>query len=264
MPNEVKMLNRVVHVGYPKAGSSFLQSYIFPKLKNYEIINYTRGKKFTHYVMNSGMFFDPEKAAKLIGAESDNLILTDEVLIGNPINGKGVNDETVPVKLKMSGFNKVIIIARRDSEKWERSLYNEFIKLGGKLSYKDWLANPSRHDSEYTWYNPGMILHCNDYCNYFKKVFGSENVLVLYIEDVRTDQKSFTSSILNFLGTEGEFETVVPRNESMPSWIQFVVRILNNFTSSRMSPSSNFRMFSTNRVIRVFQLFTRKSITKYR
>jgi hypothetical protein len=258
------MGNKVVHIGYPKAGSSFLQSYIFPKLKNYEVINFTTGKKFTHYLMNAGMFFDPAKALALIKTNSDNVILTDEVLVGNPIKGIGINDETVPIKLKKCGFNKVIIISRRDSEKWQKSLYNEFLKLGGKLSYNDWVKNPSRHDSEYTWYNPGMIEHCQEYCNYFAAIFGKENVLNLQLEDLKTDQDLFIKSILDFLGTEGNFDDITPRNESMPSGVQYVVRILNNFASSRMSPSSNFRWFTTSRVIRFFQLFNRKSFTKYK
>jgi hypothetical protein len=258
------MSDKVVHIGYPKAGSSFLQMHIFPHLKGFEVIDYSRGKTFSHYLMNSGMFFKPEKAVEIISSMSEKFILTDEVLIGNPIKGIGINDESTPKKLKQCGFNKVIISLRRDKDKWVKSLYNEFLKLGGKLSFEDFLANPAKHNSEYSWYNPAMIEYSHEYVQYYKDIFGPENVLVLYIEDVKIKQHEFVSRLLSFLGSN---DVIIPGeaiNESMTPGMQAIIRFFNNFTSSRMSPSTLFRWFSTARVTRLLQMFSKKSITKYR
>lgn len=257
-------VNKVIHIGYPKAGSSFLQNNIFPFLKNYEVVNYTKGKHFCHYVLHSGMFFNVGKAIGLLPPTSGNAILSNELLVGNPISGIGVNDEKTPHKLKASGFNKVVISLRRNHEKWTQSLYNEFIKLGGKLTWKDFLSNPSRHDKEYTWYHPAMLDFSDDYVRHYQEVFGKENVLVIYIEDMKNNTGPFIQSILDFFQSKDEITVQPPSNESMPAWIQHCVRFFNNFSSSRMAPSSTFRWFTTARVIRFFQFFVNKSITKYK
>lgn len=259
-------MSNIIHVGFPKAGSSFLQKYLFPELSKFNVIDYKFGKAYSNYVITSGMFFDVDYAKSLLPNQNGNILLSNELLIGNPISGKGINDQHIPLKLKASGFEKVVISKRKNKEKWVLSLYNEYLKLGGKLSFKDFIANPEKFDTEYTLYHEKMILHQNQYIEYFKEVFGVNNVLVIQIEDVFDDINRFNESVSDFFSEEIklELQNLNRTNESLPSHFEPIIRFFNNFSSSRIAPSSTFRFFTTQRVLRILQLFTNKSLTKYK
>ena len=94
----------VIHIGYPKTGSSFLQLEIFPKIRNKNLC-----------------------------------ILSDESLIGRVFK-KDISDmEPIALMLKRLYPDAKIMIGIRDHKSILKSLYSQYVKEGGNLGYEEFL-----------------------------------------------------------------------------------------------------------------------------
>ena len=94
----------VIHVGYPKTGTSFLQLEVFPKL------------------------------------QSDKLcIISDESLIGRVFDKDASDMEPIALMLKRLYPKAKIIVGIREQKSMLKSLHNQYLKDGGYLSYEKFL-----------------------------------------------------------------------------------------------------------------------------
>jgi hypothetical protein len=155
-------MNVIIHLGMHKTGTSFLQKEVFPKLEG---VNY---------------LYKPYKIWDLILKENKiNLISGEAFSHSMPHNC--LNQANTLKLLKKLFPNAKIILGVRDEDTWLRSCYSEYIKTGGRKSFKKY------KELKY------------DISGYVNKVEGLwDNVFIYHQEKLNQE----LSSMCNFIGVE--------------------------------------------------------------
>jgi hypothetical protein len=203
-------LKVVIHVGLPKAASSFLQRHIFPNIKDSKVFGN----------LNTEFNFD-------IKLDKDKLnIISSEQLFGRPNSSKkSAGGYEIAKRLQgMFPNAKVIVVLRKNRDKWIKSLYGEYIKAGGAAEFDSWYENVFDKDS----------LDQESYVKHLRSLF--DEVLVCSFEDLIKDHKKFVSDICNFIGVEvPKYENkrvnLSLNNKQIKRW-----RRMNALFNSRYSP----------------------------
>lgn len=165
------MKNDIIHhIGFPKTGSTFLQHDIFPRLENVKL--------FTPDLNN--YYNTPE----------DNIInlYSSEGAIGNPFTGNTEEAFNRLNILKTKFPNtKIIMICRQKKKEWILSIYNQYVKGGGKLSFKQWFKKI--FDINFLNYDI-FIQHIQHHFN---------KTLILDYELLKENHYSFIKEICDFI-----------------------------------------------------------------
>lgn len=206
----------IIHIGYPKCGSSFLQENVFPSLNKiqYFDVDITR-KLLAELISDDDIDYSPPTL--------DNGLYSSENLctIGNPqVNIRS----TIAHRLKKVGFNKVIIIIRNQKSIID-SLYRQFIQDGASVSFKYYLQNY-------------IILNVLDYRKtilLYHKIFKPENVKVIMVETLK--ETKTIEELSNFIGEKFSIKSEKRKNESLSNISISLLKVINHFTSSRYRPS---------------------------
>ena len=228
----------VVHIGYPKTGTTFLQWNVFPKLKNWNFIDYHQSHQiFMDLIYLDDLDYDKklvEKRLSLFSKEGNNLA-SYETLSGAPFKFKGLGRSAIPERLKQLGFDKVIITIR-DQVSLVDSMYRQYVVQGGVMGFRDFL------NLDLKW-NPYLRAFHLDYLKYdllisvYQNVFGSENVLILRNEWLKVDKNRFESELSKFLDSDIELDVSIRSNKSLSNLSIQVLRILNHFTFNSERPN---------------------------
>lgn len=156
--------NIVVHVGLPRAGSSFLQHLVFPNMNNVNLVN----RDF------------------LYGCFSDDKIN----LISNEIISYNDRVKRIHVIKKLYPDARIIFI-RRKIDTWIKSLYSSFLEDTGN----DFI-NFLEFEYRFVDCEPSF----DEYINLLKSLF--EDVLVLDFEKLIKDNVGFVQDICDFIGCD--------------------------------------------------------------
>jgi hypothetical protein len=254
------MTNRVAHIGFPKSASTYLQRNVFSKALNYTSIDFFQCKAMAQKIIRESAFLDID----ILRAQlpEGNIIFSYEGLVGNFVSGEGINSASTPAILKTLGFNKIIVVTRKDNDAWRKSVHNHHVKAGGRLSYKDFIKNPSNTLQMRQWF-PEMIEHHEKLVEVYKSIFGANNVLHLRSEEIYSQRESFKMIMENFLETE------VPLidekyNESIPKWMLNIFLFTNHFTSSVYNPSTLLKKISSGYVRKILYSLSSRKYSKFR
>jgi hypothetical protein len=186
------MKNKIVlHVGFPKTGSSFLKEKIFLKLKEVNLIN------------------TPDLGKIEIDTDKINLI-RDDGWSGVPTidNLKYQGREYID-KLQSMFPDAKVIIGIREKTSWMNSYYRHIVKCGLKYTWDEW-NNLSEFEK----------VNMTDYVTYLKSKF--KDVYVYDFEDFKKSPDKIVDDICKFIGVE------VPnyKNEIInPGWTDVGVKI---------------------------------------
>jgi hypothetical protein len=210
-----KALDIILHIGYHKTGTTFLQKSVFPN--NSEIFYLGRSwisNKLERYFFDFSFINDSDFDAKIMNdrfseivdeivrlqkidiAQKKVLLISHESLhSGSDYFGLRIQEQAD--RLKQVFPNAKIIIGVRNQLKMIESNYTNYIHHGGKLSFNNFF-NQSK------LYNNGLRLKLRYdhlislYFNYFKK----ENVHVMVFEDVFSNNKIKLTELNAFLNIE--------------------------------------------------------------
>ncbi len=168
------MNETVIHMGLHKAGSSFLQKNIFPKIKEIELFDIGDFNFYTE--------FSKEKI-NLISAEG---------LSSRPFPKANRTDSCFVIANRIAKVfpNAKIILILRKKEELLKSWYSEYIKHGGILNYEDWFESWNNYD----------VLRFEEYISELDRLFSS--LLVLNFEDLKKNSDKFVNDICNYIGVE--------------------------------------------------------------
>lgn len=243
----------IVHIGFPKTGTSLFQKRIFPHLEGIKYVNYNASKKFFKELIfeddlyyegaekkaESKQFLDPEKPT----------LFSFEALVGPAFINSGMNRKTVAIRLKELGTEKVIITIRNQYDAIV-SLYKQYLQEGGTLNLSDFLRGPKNH--YFGTFNLSFLRYYK-LLEWYKTIYGEENILVLLYEDLKHNPEKITRDLKTFLNVSDKIEIpAIMENKSLSLPSLKILKVANHFTHNRFRPSSVISPMITTWKIRVF------------
>ncbi|MBC6410108.1 MAG: sulfotransferase domain-containing protein [Ekhidna sp.] len=242
------MASRIIQIGFPKTGTTYLQKNVYPHLSGVKYYDYwTCDKLFYDMIYLDKIDYDYEKNKRTITPyfNKEKVLFSFESLAGSPFIYKGANRSQIPVRLKDAGFNKIIITLRNQVDIID-SMYRQYIVQGGVMRFKDFL------DLEEKWklsVRPFYLgyLEYEKLIKLYHEAFGKENVLVLFQENLKRDHNAFINELLSFIG-EVKFNQPAKthtKNESLTNLSTSFLRICNHFifAYSKISKRLVFKVF---------------------
>jgi hypothetical protein len=230
----------LVHVGFPKALSSWLQKHLFKPEQGF--INALDSLRTTLSVIDPTPFCFNETAAirfieETLAKHPERHRLTPvcsaEALIGNPYCG-GYNAKQNADRLKQLFPDARILLIVREQKQLMRSLYKTLVVWGMPHTIKRLLY--PRDTSLAPQFNLDF-LRFDLATAYYQHLFGADNVLVLPYEAFEQDPHAFVMRILQHAGREPtEAFKKLPwkkrLNANQPLLNLYLQRLLNLLLSS--------------------------------
>lgn len=200
----------LIHIGYPKTASSWLQSTIFAKestgfcvpWKNIVREGMSKGLSrdaVTQFVETNN--FDLEATQQVFypyleTASKKDLIpvISNEFLSGGfavyPKNYYQGLEKDIVKRLYQTFPQANILMVIREQKSIIISAYKEYIKRGGKLKFKRFLSEIIRPEN----------LKFDELITEYQTTFGQDKILVLPFEMLKGNQEKFCQSIFSFVG----------------------------------------------------------------
>lgn len=251
--------NVLVHIGYHKTASSWLQqklfsteSEIFESLSQGETGKSSLAKKFIYddenYLLSPFDNNETEIVNELEnitrskkGFSSKIPVLSDERLSGNPHSG-GFDAKKIAIMIKSIFPRARILIVIREQKSFIFSTYFQYLSVGGTNSLKKYLT--TKYDGKRPHFSPNHINYLPLVKEYYES-FGNENVLVLPYEMFRDQPSLFMSKLGNLLKVEisldkNTFNEIV--NKKRNKFLMYNLRALNAFRKS--TSVNNYSMLS--------------------
>ncbi|MFY0598038.1 MAG: hypothetical protein JXR03_00105 [Cyclobacteriaceae bacterium] len=248
----------IVHVGFPKTATTFLQKEVFPYFQDVNFVGYRRCEKvfFDMIFLDDLDYNEADIRTKFdLLANADCNLFSFESLAGAPFIYKGLGRSGIPNRLKSLGVDKVIITIRDQVEMFD-SLYRQYVIQGGVMRFKDFINVDRKWNIYVRAFNPDYLKY-DGLIDKYLEVFGGKNVLILRQEDLKVDEKGFIERIEEVIGkksNEGAIEKSKNKaNRSLSNLAISILRIVNHFIFTSQKPNNLVsNHLSTRNVSRVF------------
>jgi hypothetical protein len=199
----------LIHIGYHKTGSSWLQKYLFSRKAAAGFTTFSKGRDGPInklIVSPNGLDFDPEPArttfSELIrGATEEGLtpIVSSERLSGHPMTG-GYDSKDLAERLATVFPDGRVLIVIREQREMVISTYRQYVKAGGPWSLRKFLDPPVDTRTRTPLFDPVHFAY-HRLIRTYQQLFGYDRVLVLPYELLRSSPRTFVASIARFAET---------------------------------------------------------------
>jgi hypothetical protein len=192
----------LLHIGYHKTGTTFLQKRVFPK-PGFALVAKTKAL-WSVFVKVEPFRFDARDARetfwpRIEEAGEKNLmpVLSAERLSGSPHSG-GYDSEQIADRLAATFPGTQVLVVIREQTDMLVSAYKQYLKRGGPGTLRQYAASPSeaprmpRFDPRFFEYHRLI--------GRYQNLFGTENVLVLPYELLKNTPRAFLMRIGDFAG----------------------------------------------------------------
>lgn len=218
------MKKHLIHIGYPKTGSTFLQEWF---RQNPQICYSTGGLAGFHSIyqlVKSSVTSDKNEFSCYV--TSSEVISTRQTESGEvPIRyGKGEVSPAYSIidaqknccqLLKEIFPGAKILIVTRGLKKLLFSVFSQFAKVGGIANLNELFVSPTENNFAEMIGNVKDDFGINHLFEMYANAFGKENIIILPYELLRDDKRKFLSLIEKEMGLE-PFDGQIPRlNESL-------------------------------------------------
>ncbi|TVQ32396.1 MAG: hypothetical protein EA376_05875 [Phycisphaeraceae bacterium] len=235
--------NALIHIGYHKTGTTWLQKHIFSNAQAGFSQPWTRGEIIDRFVLVSPFKFDaPSTRAALAPgfqtAERDGRIpvLSAERLSGNPHSG-AYDGAVITERLHAAYPDAKVLICFREQRSMVASVYQQYVREGDVTSLRRYMRPPERGRARvpmFSW----------DYLEYdalirrYRELFGAEQILAMPYEWLRRDATNFVRKITEFAGADAiEAPPSERRNIALSGLAVIVKRPMNLlFVRDRINP----------------------------
>lgn len=230
------MPTKIVHIGFPKTATTFLQWSIFPNLKGVEYVNYAQCRSiFQPLIYSDPLDYSIEAIQDLLVQSELPTLYSFESLAGSPFYYKGIGRSAIAHSLKSLGFDKVIITIRKQTKAID-SYYRQYVVQGGTLSFRNWLDLSNRRPIPQKYFLTGYLEY-DKLIDHYLEVFGQENVLVLSQEELQSNKFDFLRKIESFTHSHYIANEVDSRaNTALTNLSILLLRFINHFTYSSVRP----------------------------
>lgn len=193
----------LIHIGFPRSASTWLQSYLFNQEHGFAKIMGPIDVQL-NLIDPPAFAFEPDKSKAFIGQKTADIeglknrvpVITSEALCGSAFGG-GYDGKELADRLHMVCPDGRILIIVREQKALIFSLYALIIQWGLPHSMKQFL-NPVgpriAPQFNYEWLQYDRIV------SYYHDIFGKHRVLVLPFEQFTTEPERFIKSLNAFSG----------------------------------------------------------------
>lgn len=230
----------IVHVGFPKTATTFLQWEIFPKLEGINYVDYRDcGKIFPPLIYLDDLDYNSTEVAQTLKTykKGDSNLFSFESLAGAPFIFKGLGRSKIPQRLKNLGFDKAVITIRDQVDILD-SLYRQYVIQGGVMRCKDFLNRDNKWSLYVRVFNPDYLKY-DSLISKYQEVFGVENVLVLTNESLKSNQDNYLGELQKFIGYNlSKSSNHRKANQSLSNLSIAALRIVNHFIFTSQKPNN--------------------------
>jgi hypothetical protein len=202
----------LVHVGYHKTGTSWLQGVLADPRAGFA--SFPRRDLLDRLVLAPPFRFDREEvraffARAVAEARSKSLVtaFSHERLSGNPHSG-GYDAPLLADRLADVFPGARILIVIREQKSMIASVYKQYVLEGGVQSLGSYLHPPRSGRARIPLFRFSFFEY-DALVDHYQRRFGRERVLVLCFEELRRDARAFAARIASFAGLPppGELST---------------------------------------------------------
>lgn len=214
----------LIHIGYPKTATTWLQDIFFPNLTNSLFVSW---KEANRLILNTDClaYNSLDFQDTLVGRSKDSLLISSE-FFSTAINfgyNSGYISYGISHKLKATFPDATIIIFIRRQQSLIVSAYQQYIKNGGTFRFRRWLYSGEVFSFEHLLYD-NLISH-------YISLFGREQVKVYLYEEFKADNHGFLEKFCSELGLEVDWNKVVftPTNRGLRRGCMPLLKLVNYF-----------------------------------
>jgi hypothetical protein len=196
----------IVHVGYHKTGTNWLQKQLFRR-EDRGFTWLSLSKKHSDFVWVDDFDFEPGRYRAELGPRIERAwatgrvpVVSSERLSGNPHSG-GFDSRKLADRLHAAFPDARILIVIREQRAMILSAYGQYVKAGGACSLRDYVHGPRDH--RLPWFRLEHFRY-DRLIGYYQSLFGPERVLVEAYERFRTEPESYVRRICDFCGAKTE------------------------------------------------------------
>lgn len=228
-----------IHIGLPKAASTFLQGEFFPKLKlKYIGRNDLEMQRIINRALHDYSFCDSTEVKQFIDQMPKALYSHER--LGSYANIGALQLSYFTTYKKLFRNPKILLIIRRQ-DTFAESLYKDTVGNGSWKTFKWYIGtngNNLRREKQPTRQRlDKTYLHWNQLVKNLYGIFGEQNVLVLPYEMLIDSYDDFAYRICDFMKIELPEDIAAERaNESLCYGAVIIRRFLNRFINNETNP----------------------------
>lgn len=210
------MTRPLIHIGYHKTGTTWLQAFIFDNAELGFTSPWSRGEMIERIALAKPLFYDAEATkAWLAEGEADarakGLVpaLSAERFSGNPHSG-GYDSELIARRFAEALPDARVLVITREQRAMIASCYKQYVRVGGVCSASAYLNPPLLGRPRVPLFDP-CFFEYDRLVGLYRELFGAEDVLALPFERLKQDPQAFAERIISFAGAPAPGE--IPREK---------------------------------------------------
>ena len=207
------MKTTIIHIGYHKTGTTWLQSHVLFKPELGFARLWTSNEVVQKIVLPNALDFDSVKCRVEAQARIDDALEKNQVpifscerLSGDPSSG-GFDSKEMADRLHTTFPEARIIIGIREQKAMILSAYKQYVRAGGTCSLQHYLEVPTRGAERMPWFQLSHFAY-HRLIGYYQSLFGAEQVLVLPFEFFVREPQEFVTRLVDFCGSIGTAEQI--------------------------------------------------------
>lgn len=238
MITEKKILIPLIHIGFPKTGTTWLQHEFFPFVKN---IDFVRREAVSEILVKPNTFeWEKDFAHEyFLKREGKQIVICDEMLVGGMDAGfgNGAFIKEVGARLKDTFNQAQIILFIRNQHSMIASAYYQYVRTGGNYSINKFL----RRRGMFRLFIQELSLFSFDFfkydqvISYYKELFGENNVDVYLYEEFLENKCLFLNKFKQKYNFDVDIDSLnmdVKRNNRYRINLMRLAKLSNSFTHS--------------------------------
>ncbi len=220
----------IIHIGYPKTGSTWFQNQFFPNIKNFQFVDKRQIKD--NFILTNSLDFDPKVIRNKFSKPEKSLILSHELLVGGMIHTGGVNGIITKefANRLYSVFPEAhIIIFIRNQVDHIASAYNQYIRDGGNFNINKYLYQNSFNALNKFFFFSFDFLLFDKIISFYKILFPKSHVHIFLYEEFKTSPQKFIESFCTQFNFEIDLFNLnfEPTNTSFRTYIKPIYKTAN-------------------------------------
>lgn len=214
----------VFHIGLHKTASTWLQKKVFSQLSGVEYFGHDF--IYEHIIDPTEEEFSPFGVrSKLLKSPGGVKVCSSERLSGNPHSGY-YDNALLADRMRAIAKDAKILLVLREQKSMLVSCYKQYVKSGGFCMIEEYIAPVT--DGRIPLFDASFFEYDAVVSRYVRR-FGSDNVLVLPFELLKSDLSAFLAHIGNFIGLDCSFleDVGTKQNVAMNDFQIATMRMLN-------------------------------------